>query len=150
MKDKRRRQMPNLVPVQQQQQKKTNNKGKGGKTNGILARGGAIRDEKSSFLLSVQTETSPVHSQSQPKDKNRPKYALTHTLSHTHVCNSGHSHPLWHYLFVLSKKTFLNRLFLLVFFCRKGTTQIYLVGLWRHWNIQQCSACRLEREPCMT
>lgn len=51
-----------------------------------------------------------------PKTKTGPNmHSLTHTLSHTHVCNSGHSHPLWHYLFVLSKKTFFKSFIFIIF-----------------------------------
>lgn len=67
-------------------------------------------------------------------------HSNTHSLTHAFVILNIHI-----------SRDVIWKLFLIVyFFCRRGTIQIYLVPLWRHWNIQQCSACRLECEPCMT
>lgn len=128
--------------------KKMNNKGKEGKTNGILARGRAIRDENKQLPLISPDRNKPcpfsLTAQSQKGPNMHSKTPHTHSL--THFCNSEHSHQSWRYL-----KTFFNCLFIYLFiFCHKGTIQIYLVPLWRHWNIQRCSACRLESQPCMT
>lgn len=58
-----------------------NNKGKGGKTNGILARGRAIRDENEQLPLISPDRNEPCPFSLTAQRQKRPKYALQYALA---------------------------------------------------------------------